>query len=64
MTEPASFQDAVFYEVLVPTFADGNADGIGDLTGLTSKAGVPAAAGGELPVAAAVLPVAVARRRL
>jgi hypothetical protein len=37
MTEPASFQDAVFYEVLVPTFADGNADGVGDLTGLTSK---------------------------
>jgi hypothetical protein len=37
MTEPAWFQYAVFYEVLVPTFADGNADGVGDLAGLTSK---------------------------
>lgn len=27
----------MFYEVLVPTFYDENADGVGDLAGVTSK---------------------------
>jgi len=31
------YKDAVFYEVFVRAFADSNADGIGDLPGLTSK---------------------------
>jgi len=31
------YMDAVFYEVYVRAFADGNGDGIGDLRGLTSK---------------------------
>jgi maltose alpha-D-glucosyltransferase/alpha-amylase len=31
------YKDAVFYEVFVRAFADGNDDGIGDLAGLTSK---------------------------
>jgi maltose alpha-D-glucosyltransferase/alpha-amylase len=31
------YKDAVFYEVFVRAFADGNGDGIGDLPGLTEK---------------------------
>jgi maltose alpha-D-glucosyltransferase/alpha-amylase len=31
------YKEAVFYEVFVRAFADGNGDGIGDLVGLTSK---------------------------
>ncbi len=31
------FKDAIFYEVFVRAFADGNGDGIGDLPGLTAK---------------------------
>jgi maltose alpha-D-glucosyltransferase/alpha-amylase len=31
------YKDAIFYEVFVRAFADGNGDGIGDLKGLTSK---------------------------
>ncbi len=31
------YKDAVFYEVFVRAFADGNGDGIGDLVGLTSR---------------------------
>ncbi len=31
------YKDAVFYEVFVRAFADGNGDGIGDLRGLTAK---------------------------
>jgi maltose alpha-D-glucosyltransferase/alpha-amylase len=34
---PLWFKDAVFYEVHVKTFCDGNGDGIGDFKGLTSK---------------------------
>ncbi len=33
------YKDAVFYEVSVRAFADGNGDGIGDLAGLTTKLG-------------------------
>jgi len=36
-TDPLWYKDAVFYEVFVRAFADGNGDGIGDLPGLTSK---------------------------
>ncbi|HWU31954.1 MAG TPA: maltose alpha-D-glucosyltransferase [Marmoricola sp.] len=34
---PPWFQTAVFYEVLVRSFSDSNADGIGDLPGLTAQ---------------------------
>ena len=37
MTDPLWYKDAIFYEVFVRAFADGNGDGIGDLAGLTSK---------------------------
>jgi maltose alpha-D-glucosyltransferase/alpha-amylase len=35
--DPLWYKDAVFYEVFVRAFADSNRDGIGDLSGLTSK---------------------------
>jgi maltose alpha-D-glucosyltransferase/alpha-amylase len=35
--DPLWYKNAVFYEVFVRAFADGNGDGIGDLQGLTSK---------------------------
>src|SRR5690606_18589473 len=35
--DPQWYQDAVFYEVYVRAFADANADGIGDLRGLTAR---------------------------
>src|SRR4030067_3210466 len=31
------YKDAVFYEVHVKAFADGNGDGIGDFAGLTAR---------------------------
>ncbi len=31
------FRDAVFYQVVLPSFSDGNRDGIGDFVGLTDK---------------------------
>jgi maltose alpha-D-glucosyltransferase / alpha-amylase len=37
MTDPLWFKDAVFYQVYVRAFADGNGDGHGDFRGLTSK---------------------------
>ncbi len=36
-SDPFWYKDAVFYEVFVRAFADGNGDGIGDLRGLTSR---------------------------
>ncbi|WP_100415391.1 maltose alpha-D-glucosyltransferase [Mumia flava] len=35
--DPLWFKRAVFYEVLVRSFADSSADGVGDLAGLTSR---------------------------
>jgi maltose alpha-D-glucosyltransferase/alpha-amylase len=35
--DPLWYKDAVFYQIHVKSFADGNADGIGDFAGLTSK---------------------------
>ncbi len=37
LTGPDWYRHAVFYEVYVRSFEDGNGDGIGDLAGLTSK---------------------------
>jgi maltose alpha-D-glucosyltransferase/alpha-amylase len=34
---PDWYQSAIIYEVLVPSFRDSNADGVGDLTGLTEQ---------------------------
>jgi maltose alpha-D-glucosyltransferase/alpha-amylase len=36
-TDPEWYKRAVFYEVLVRGFADSNADGVGDLRGMTDK---------------------------
>jgi maltose alpha-D-glucosyltransferase/alpha-amylase len=36
-TDPLWFKDAVFYQLHVKSFADSNADGIGDFAGLASK---------------------------
>jgi hypothetical protein len=57
--DPQWFKRAVFYEVLIRGFADSNADGTGDLRP-DQQAGLPAVARRRLPVAAAVLSVAVA----
>jgi pullulanase/glycogen debranching enzyme len=35
--DPLWYKDAVFYQLHVKSFADSNADGIGDFRGLTSK---------------------------
>lgn len=32
-----TWQDRVFYQVYLPSFCDGNADGLGDFLGLVSK---------------------------
>ena len=34
--DPTWYRHAVFYELLVRGFADGNNDGVGDFTGLTN----------------------------
>ncbi len=36
-SDPLWYKDAVFYEVYLRAFADGNGDGIGDFRGLTSR---------------------------
>ena len=58
------YKRAVFYEVLVRAFADSNGDGTGDLRGLIDKLDYLAWLGRRLPVAAAVLRFAAARRRV
>ena len=35
--DPLWYKDAVFYEIPIKAFADGNGDGIGDFAGLTTK---------------------------
>ena len=59
-SDPNWFQSAVFYEVHVRGFADGNDDGIGDFLGLTDKLDYLQVAGRGLHLAAADVPVAVA----
>ena len=58
------YQHAVFYEVLVRGFYDGNGDGTGDLTGLTQRLDYLRVARDRLHLAAALLRLAAARRRL
>jgi maltose alpha-D-glucosyltransferase/alpha-amylase len=43
--DPLWYKDAVFYQLHVKSFADSNADGIGDFPGLTAKLGHLAALG-------------------
>jgi len=35
--DPSWYKDAIFYQLHVKSFADGNGDGVGDFVGLTSK---------------------------
>ena len=63
-TDPLWYKDAIIYELHVRAFADSNGDGIGDFPGLLSQARLSAGSGRHLPLAAAVLPFAAARRRL
>ena len=58
------YRDAIIYELHVRAFADSNGDGIGDFNGLTSAARLPRRPRRHRHLAAAVLPVALARRRL
>src|SRR5436190_20738399 len=37
VSDPLWYKDAVIYELPVKSFCDGNADGVGDFTGLTAK---------------------------
>ena len=60
--DPLWYMDAVFYQLHVKSFADSNADGIGDFPGLTSKLDHLAVARRGLPLAAADVPVAVQGR--
>ena len=58
------YKDAVIYEVHVRAFSDSDGDGSGDFQGLTAQARLPAGPGRHRALAAAVLPLALARRRL
>ena len=62
--DPQWFRKAVFYEVLVRAFADSKGVGAGDFTRADRAARLPPVARGRLPLAAAVLRLAAARRRL
>ena len=64
MTDPLWYKDAIFYELHVRAFRDGNGDGIGDFAGLTEKLEYLKDLGRGLPVAPALLPVAPQGRRL
>lgn len=35
------WQQAVFYQIYLRSFADGNGDGIGDVPGMTAKLNLP-----------------------
>ena len=62
--DPLWFKRAVFYEIHIRGFFDGNGDGYGRLPGPDREARLPAVARRRLHLAAADLPVAAARRRL
>ena len=64
MHDPLWFKDAVIYQVHVKSFYDCNGDGIGDFRGLIEKIDYFARARRHGDLAAAVLPLAAARRRL
>ena len=62
--DPLWYKDAIIYQLHVKAFFDANNDGIGDFEGLTPQARLSAGSRGHGAVAAAVLSVAAARRRL
>ena len=62
--DPLWYKDAIVYELHVKAFFDSTDDGIGRFRGLDAEAGLPAGPGREHPLAAAVLSLADARRRL
>ena len=61
---PLWYKDAIIYEVRVRSFYDSNGDGIGDFRGLATKLDYLQDLGVTRALAAAVLPLAAARRRL
>ena len=63
-TIPLWYKDAVIYELHVRAFGDSDGDGIGDFRGLTERLDYLQRARRHRHLAAAVLPVAPARRRL
>ena len=62
--DPDWYRTAVFYEVMLRCFADSTGAGSGDLRGLIGRLDYLQWLGRGLPVAAAVLPVPAARRRV
>ena len=58
--DPTWFKRAVFYEVLLRSFKDSDADGVGDFRGLREKLDYLAVAGHRLPLDPAVLHLAAA----
>jgi len=62
-SDPEWYKDAIIYELHVKAFNDSNADGIGDFQGLIQKLDYLQALGVTC-IAAAVLPLALARRWL
>ena len=62
--DPLWFRDAIIYELHVRAFADSNGDGIGDFPGLVDAPRLPARPRRHGALAAAVLSLAAARRRL
>ena len=62
--DPLWYKDAVIYQLHVKAFFDSNDDGIGDFRGLTAEARLRPGPRRQHDLAAAVLPVAAARRRL
>ena len=62
--DPLWYKDAIIYELHVKAFFDSNDDGIGDFRGPDREARLPPGPGRHAHLAAAVLPVAAARRRL
>ena len=62
--DPLWYKDAVIYQAHVRAFFDSTDDGVGDFPGLTQKLDYLESLGVNTPVAAAVLSVAAARRRL
>ena len=63
-TNPLWYKDAVIYQLHVRAFFDANEDGIGDFRGLTGKLDYLQDLGVTASLAPALLPFAVARRRL
>ena len=62
--DPLWYKDAIIYELHVRAFHDSANDGMGDFRGLTREARLPAGPRRHRHLAASVLAVAMARRRI